>query len=97
MAIFRVHVVDMVGATDVKFYSELEGLFTRVCEHAQSKFSEASVYWWTDRPMNIMVNEPVVWLVPNKGKSMIKKAYAGDKDAVIPGHVAGMTMDKGKG
>lgn len=94
MSIFRVHVVARAEAYGASFYSELENLFNRVCQNPASGFKEASVYWWTDRPVHNLVHEPIVWLVENKDASMIKQAY---KNVQIPSHVAGMTFWRDKG
>jgi len=90
MSIFRVHVAARQKPWGDYFFKVLEDLFAEVCRHRDSAFQHAYVYWWADRPVHQLANEPIVWILPNKQESMITRAYgvkigAGYAGATIPG------------
>ncbi len=76
MALFRIHAIDRSGTLTQSTFNELEKLFVEVCSYPQAKpFDNACVYWWTDRPVHNSPHEPLVWFLPSKAKSLIKKVF----------------------
>jgi hypothetical protein len=77
MALFRVHVVANSNYVTMApgFFSTLENLFSR-CQQG-SDFDDFTTTWWTHRPMGRAGHEPIVWMLPNKAASLIKKVYPG--------------------
>lgn len=87
MSIFRIHCVALTEPWGNSFFTELEKLFKSVVSHPDSTFSDASVYWWTSRPIHQLAHEPIVWLVPDVGKSVVKRV----RKISPPSHLAGFT------
>ena len=93
MATFRIHCVTLADPWGQSFFTELEKLFTQVCEHPQSGFDDASVFWWTHRPVHQAANEPFVWLLGSKADSLIRKVYK----VRVPDNNAGLTAVRATG
>lgn len=91
--IFRVHCVARAEPWGPSFFTELEKLFLEVCGHPASAFGDASVYWWTDRPVHHLANEPIVWLVASKDDSLILEVYK----KKVKSSSAGATFPGGQG
>lgn len=87
MSIFRIHWVALAEPWGNSFFTELEKLFKNVVSYPDSGFVDASVYWWTSRPVHHLSHEPIVWLVPNVSKSLVKKF----RNIIPPSHLAGFT------
>ena len=93
MALFRVHVVANSNHVTMVpgFFTELENLFSRC--RGNSGFDDFTTLWWTHRPMGRAGHEPIVWMLPNKTASLIKKVYGVSPSASS----AGTTYWKDKG
>jgi hypothetical protein len=87
MSIFRIHCVALAEPQSNYFFTQLEKLFKDVVSYPGSGFVDASVYWWTSRPIHQLSHEPIVWLVPNISKSLVKKF----RKITPPSHLAGFT------
>ena len=94
MALFRIHVVANSNHVTMVpgFFSELENLFS-LCRR-DSIFDDFTTTWWTHRPMGRAGHEPIVWMLPNKEASLIKKVYPG---VPLSPSSAGTTYWKDKG
>lgn len=88
--LFKIHVVAKDVSLAPGFFKELERLFS-LCRR-ESKFTDFSAYWWTHRPVGRAGHEPIVWMLPNKASSIIKKVY---KDVRIPDDSGGLTKVNG--
>src|SRR5215203_421513 len=93
MSIFRIHCVTLAEPASNYFFTELEKHFKSVVSFPGSGFVDASVYWWTSRPLHQLSHEPIVWLVPDISKSIVKRI----RKIPPPSHLAGFTSINPKG
>jgi hypothetical protein len=86
VALFKVHCITRINQTST-FFKQLEDLFIEVCGFPNSGFDDATVYWWSDRPVHQVMNEPLIWLLESRADSLVRKVLK----VTPPANAAGFT------